>query len=202
MAEHLTIQHFSPNVLNPHSEVSNSVRQVNLIKQNTYRVNAILWLCYPKCLESVRSVLRGVQYTTFPVSVCASAVSRALLSWASVLERALVSLPTQIHSVQSQLFTKDLHFLLWRHGMQLTAAFIDLLKGHSYSTCFLSHVITYTFFTVHSYTRQTNWDPLLQANESWHFLINTQLLYSLFIFLLLINTKMQGSSNDLRFSSS
>lgn len=54
-------------------------------------------------LESrLHSVPRGVRYGSFPSSPCASAVSRALLGSASALERALVSLPTQLHSVLYQ----------------------------------------------------------------------------------------------------
>lgn len=93
-------------------------------------------------------------YTTFPVSLCASGVSRALLSLASVLERALVSLPTQLHSVLSRFCTKDLHFLL--SGAMASSwqwVFIDLLKGHSYSAYFLSHVI-YILNSLHTWFRE------------------------------------------------
>lgn len=102
------------------------------------------------CCILLHSVPRGARYTTFPVSLCASAVSRALLSLASVLERALVSLPTQLHSGQSQFCTKDLHFLLWRHGMELTAAFSRSPEGTQLQ-CMLpvTHKNIYTYCTVH-----------------------------------------------------
>lgn len=61
-------------------------------------------------------VPRGVPFSRCAASLCASPLSRVLLSLASVLERALVSLPTPLHAVQSQFCTKELHFLLWRHG--------------------------------------------------------------------------------------
>lgn len=50
-------------------------------------------------------------------------------------------LPTQLHSVQPQFFTKDLHFPLGRHGRELTAGFISLLNGPGYRPCFLTHSI-------------------------------------------------------------
>lgn len=102
-------------------------------------------------------------YTTFPVSLCASGVSRALLSLASVLERALVSLPTQLHSVLSRFCTKDLHFLL--SGAMASSwqwVFIDLLKGHSYSAYFLSHVI-YILNSLHTWFREVHYGAKMKV---------------------------------------
>lgn len=86
-------------------------------------------------------VHRGVQFTTtFPLILCARAVSRPLLNltWREFYSEVPLSF-TQLspNSVPRLLFP------IWRHGIQLTAAFIARLKGLSWSahlSCMWKHM--------------------------------------------------------------